>query len=508
MATSTTETEIKYDAPDDAVLPRFEELPQVSATEHADAELLEAQYFDTADFRLIRAGITLRRRTGGHDAGWHLKMPAGVHTRREIRLPLGADNLEVPAELAERVKVYTRGEPIRPAAVITTTRRRLMLLGGQGDSLAELALDEVRSRRADGESAASSWREVEFELTGGDTALLEAADRLLRHSGLRHSVSSAKFERAIGIEPAARPAESRAKLSPAAPAAEVVTGYLSLHAEAMKALDPAVRASEPDAVHQMRVATRRLRSTVQNYGPIIWAAGTGRVEADLKWLATVLGAARDAEVLAGHLEAALDDTPAEQVIGPVRARVRGHFAPAAADAQQAIRAALDSRRYFALLDALDALLAEPVLTPAAARPARDVLVPAVHRAYRRTRKRIRRAEGTPTGQHRNVALHEARKAAKRARYAAEAVSPALGKPAARLASRLRKVQSQLGDHQDSVIARRIERELSVEATLAGENAFSYGLLYQRDADAGAQSAAKALRTWTATDRPKYRRWLG
>jgi CHAD domain-containing protein len=435
-------------------------------------------------------------------------MPAGVHTRREIRLPIGADDLEVPAELAERVKVYTRGEPIRPAAVITTTRQRLMLLGGQGDSLAELALDEVRSRRADGGSAASSWREVEFELTGGDTALLEAADRLLRHSGLRHSASSAKFERAIGIEPAARPGQNRAGLSPASPAAEVIIGYLSRHAEAVKALDPAARASEPDAVHQMRIETRQLRSTVQSFGPIIWAAGTGRVAADLKWLGAVLGAARDAEVLAGHLEAALDDTPAEQVIGPVQARVRGHFAPVAADAREAMRAALDSHRYFALLDGLDALVAEPVLTPAAARPARDVLVPAVRRAYRRTRKRIRRAERTPAGQRRNVALHEARKAAKRARYAAEAVSPAMGKPAGRLAARLRKVQSQLGDHQDAVIARRVERELSVDATLAGENAFSYGLLYQRDADAGAQAAAKALRTWAATDRPKYRRWLG
>src|SRR6185437_6289468 len=120
MMSTEVETELKYEAPDDAVLPKLEQLPAVSATRKAGEEHLEAQYFDTKDWRLIRAGITLRRRTGGHDEGWHLKMPAGVHSRREIRMPLGTADGQVPAQLAELVRAYTRGEPVKQVAVIST----------------------------------------------------------------------------------------------------------------------------------------------------------------------------------------------------------------------------------------------------------------------------------------------------------------------------------------------------------------------------------------------------
>jgi CHAD domain-containing protein len=501
MATTTTETEIKYDAPPGAVLPEFDQLPEVSATHQADEENLEAQYFDTADLRLIRAGITLRRRVGGHDQGWHLKMPAGTNTRREFHLPLGESDLDVPDELAERVRVYTRTEPIRPAAVITTVRQRLMLLGDQGQPLAELAMDEVRSRRAGDEPAPDYWREVELELTGGDASLLAAADKLLRRSGLRHSANSAKFERAVGIEPATASRQLEPRLSPASPASDVVLAYLGQHAQVLKSTDPAARANEPDAVHQMRVATRRLRSTLQTFGPIIWDSDTERLAGELRWLGTLLGEARDVEVLTARLAASLADTPAEQVIGPVPARVRAHFAPIAAQARAGVRAALNSDRYFALLDDLDQLIVDPVLTTAAAGPASEVLPAAVRRAYRRTRRRVRQAERTPPGHRRDIALHQARKAAKHARYAAEASAPATGKPARSFASQMKRMQTVLGEHQDSVILRQVERELGIAAALAGENAFTYGLLYQREADAGRRAQAKALRVWAKASRP-------
>ena len=89
MAPNANETEAKYDAPASVALPGLDDLPQVAGTSGPDKEQLEAEYYDTGDLRLIRAGITLRRRRGGHDAGWHLKLPVGPDTRREIRLPLG-----------------------------------------------------------------------------------------------------------------------------------------------------------------------------------------------------------------------------------------------------------------------------------------------------------------------------------------------------------------------------------------------------------------------------------
>jgi CHAD domain-containing protein len=505
MPVNMNETEIKYDVPAGATLPRLDDLPQVARTSGPDEEQLQADYYDTDDLRLIRAGITLRRRRGGDDAGWHLKLPVGGDTRREIRLPLGVAGQQVPGELASLILARTRGEPLRPVARMTTKRQRLILLDKAGESLAEVAADDVSAQTLGTSTTVSSWHEVEVELTGGDRKLLEAADVLLRRDGLRPAGRSAKLERALGGQ-VPEPAHQE-PLTSSSPAGQVVLAYLRTHAEQLKSLDPMVRRDEPDAVHQMRVATRRLRSTLRSFGHIIRRDGTERLAAELKWLGAVLGTARDGEVLVGHLQAGLRQIPGELVIGPVHARVQRHFAPVRADARTALLAALDSRRYFSLLDELDRLLAEPPLTPQAAMPAHDAMPAAARRSYRKVGRRMRRARRAPAGRSADTALHEARKAAKRARYASEAMTPALGKNARRFAKQMKRVQSVLGDHQDSVIAREVERELGISAHLAGENAFSYGLLYGRDACDGERLKAQARRTWKRSSRRRYRRWL-
>jgi CHAD domain-containing protein len=504
MAVHTTEVETKYDAPAGMVLPRLDALAQVDRTVVPAQDELEAEYYDTADLRLIRAGITLRRRRGGPDAGWHLKLPAGPQARREIRLPLARSGSQVPAELAGLVRAYARGEPLRPVVQMTTRRQRVILLGKSGESLAEVAADDVSARTMGEATMASRWQEVEVELTGGDRALLAAADKLLRSDGLRRASHSAKLERALGLEQAPRGA---GRLTPATPAGEVVQAYLRTQAETLRSLDALVRRDEADAVHQMRVTTRRLRSTLRAFGRVIPRSRTARLADELKWLGGVLGEARDAEVLAGHLRDGLAQCPAELVIGPIEARVQGHFAPQRAAARAALLKALDSRRYLTLLSDLERLTDDPPAGPDASRPARDVLPAAVRSAYRRTARRMWQARHAPPGPVADAALHETRKAAKRARYAGEAVSPALGKKAARFARQMKKVQSVLGDHQDTVMARPGERELGIAAHLAGENAFSYGLLYERDAGQARQLRAEARRRWKKASRGRYRRWL-
>src|SRR5215475_7279446 len=124
MAVNANETEAKYEAPAGAPLPRLDGLRRVAGTSWPAGEQLEAEYYDTDDLRLIRAGVTLRRRRGGHDAGWHLKLPVGTDTRREIRLPLGRAARHVPGELAELVRGYTRGDALGPVAQIGTIRQR------------------------------------------------------------------------------------------------------------------------------------------------------------------------------------------------------------------------------------------------------------------------------------------------------------------------------------------------------------------------------------------------
>jgi CHAD domain-containing protein len=506
MTSIEVETELKYEAPDDAVLPKLDELPAVSATRRAGEEHLEAEYYDTKDWRLIQAGITLRRRSGGHDEGWHLKMPVGEHSRREIRMPLGAADGPVPPQLAELVRAYTRGEPVKQVAVISTRRERLILLGDSGEPVAELAMDDVSARRTAGQPAESHWREVEIELTGGDRKLLDAADELLRRSGLRRAANSAKLERVVGVQ--ARPREQTGpKLSPSSRAGDVILAYLAAQAERLKSLDPMVRRNEPDAVHQMRITIRRLRSTLQTYGRLIWRRDISDLMAELQWLGLLLGSARDAEVLAEHLRSSLADTPVEQVIGPVQARVQCHIAPAGAQARTELVQGLDSLRYFALLDQIDALLADKSLAKAASKPARAVLPAAVRRTYRRTSRRMSQANRARGGQPLDTALHQARKAAKRARYAAEAVAPAMGRKAGRFARRMQRVQSSLGDYQDSVIARQVERELAISAARAGENAFTYGVLYERDVHAGELARARAQAAWRRAAKGRYRTWL-
>jgi CHAD domain-containing protein len=506
MAVNVNETEIKYDAPAGATLPRLDDLPQVARTCRPEQEQLRADYYDTDDLRLIRAGITLRRRRGGDDAGWHLKLPSDGDTRREIRLPLGGTGQEVPGELASLVLARTRGEPLRPVARMTTKRRRLVLLDQAGESLAEVAADDVSAQTLGDSTTISSWQEIEVELTGGGRELLEAADVLLRRDGLRPAGWSAKLERALGGQ-VPEPAHRVKKLTSSSPAGQVVLAYLRTHADELVSLDPMVRRDEPDAVHQMRVATRRLRSTLRSFGHIIHRDGTQQLAAELKWLGTVLGAARDAEVLGGHLQAGLGEIPAELVIGPVHARMQRHFAPVRAEARTALLAALGSQRYFSLLDELDRLLAEPQLTPRAAMPALDAMPAVARRTYRQVRRRMRRARRARTGPSADTALHQARKAAKRARYAGEAMTPAIGKNARRFTKQMKRVQSVLGDHQDAVIARQAERELGISAHLAGENAFSYGLLYGRDACDGERLRAQAWRRWQRSSRRRYRRWL-
>ncbi len=510
MSTTIYETEIKYEAPPGTTVPRLGRLPSVAGSSGPEEQVLEAEYYDTDDLRLIRSGVTLRRRRGGSDPGWHLKLPAGGSTRQEIRTPLGRGR-QVPARLASLVRGYTRGEALRPVARVSTRRQVLTLVDSEGASLAEVASDDVSAQTLGGETMISQWAEVEVELTGGGPRLLKAADARLRRDGLRPSARSAKLERALGLpdgtgpERGGHPAPVNGQHQTAAPASagDIVLAYLREHAARLGSMDPLVRADEPDSVHQMRVASRRLRSTLQSFGEVIPRSGTETILAELKWLGGVLGEARDGEVLATRLAQNVRAVPAEQMLGPVQARVQAHFAPIEAAARANVLAALDSARYFALRDALDGLLADPPLSASAERPAGQVLASAALRAYRRTRRRIRRAGHTPPGHPRELAFHEARKAAKRARYAGEAISPALGKEATRFTKRMKKIQSVLGDHQDAVVARGVDRELGIGAYLAGENAFTYGLLFEREDQRATRLRARAQQTWKRIPRPRF-----
>jgi len=505
MAASITETETKYDAAADVILPRLDGLPGVVRSAEPEEQQLRAEYFDTEDMRLIRAGITLRRRTGGSDAGWHLKLPVGPHSRTEIRLPLGDATREVPAELAELVRARTRNMSLLPVATLTTRRQVTTLLDKAGKSLAEVADDEVTGNRHGDPASITRWREVEVELTAADQGLLLAADRVLREAGMQPAARAAKLERVLGS--AVPRQEPEPEVTASALACQVVVAYLRKHADALLRLDPMVRRDEPDAVHQMRIATRRLRSTLRTFGQVVRDQDTERLAIELKWLGGVLGEARDSEVQADRMEEHVRQTGPELLIGPVQARVAGHFGKVGALARAQVRSALNSERYFSLLDMLDTAVAHPPLGPDAQARATFVLPVAIGRSYRRTRRRMRQAERIPSGEAKDAALHQARKAAKQSRYAAEAAEPAFGSTAARFAKQMKSVQSVLGDHQDTVVGRELARQLGVAANLADESSFSYGLFYGREVCRAEALQERAVRVWRRSSRPRYWSWL-
>jgi CHAD domain-containing protein len=287
-----------------------------------------------------------------------------------------------------------------------------------------------------------------------------------------------------------------------APAGDVIMAYLGTQAARLKTLDALVRRDAPDSVHQMRVAARRLRSTLQAYPAILPGSATRHLRDELKWLGQILAEARDNEVLSEYFLARLAALPPELVLGPAQARTRAHFAPREASARSTLLDALNSARYYAMIAELDQLLADPPPTAAAAAPAGEVLPRAIAQTYRRTRRRMRRARRTEPGARRDTALHETRKAAKRAGYAAEAARPALGKKGRRFARRMKAVQSALGDHHDAVLASAAAREIGVRAHLAGENAFTFGLLEARAEQEAAAYEARAQQAWKHAKRHK------
>jgi inorganic triphosphatase YgiF len=189
------EIEQKFDVDPGFTRPSFGGLAGVTADEPV-LHQLSATYFDTPDQRLAASKITLRRRTGGTDAGWHLKLPAGAD-RREVHAPLGTAEREVPEELAARVAEVTGGEPLAPIAVLDTERTVVTLRNAEGRVAAEVADDSVTGRRLPAQGEPLRWREVEVEVPEAAPELQQAAADLLFAAGARPAGHGSKLARVL-----------------------------------------------------------------------------------------------------------------------------------------------------------------------------------------------------------------------------------------------------------------------------------------------------------------------
>jgi CHAD domain-containing protein len=504
MVTESREVERKYDIELGRPLPSLVEADgAMTLTEPVEIQL-EAVYFDTPDLRLARRGTTLRRRTGGEDEGWHLKLPAGGDARTELRVPMDAARESVPDQLVREVRVLARNRPLVPVAIIRTDRTERRLLDARGRGLAVIADDTVHAERLGESATVTTWREVEVELVDGETALLDTLQSRLSSAGLHRSAAASKLARVLDDEVLASP---RAPLTPQSPAGTVAIRHLQEQTDELIVRDRGARVDEPDAVHKMRVATRRLRSALATYRQLFDPQRTEPLRQELAWLGTALGKPRDAEVLRDRLRAHVAELADELILGPVIARIDTELNARHRVAHAELVQTMDDDRYLRLLDQLDDLVAHPPFTDRAQRPARRELPRLVARACTRVDRAAAAAEQAETASDRALRLHDVRKAAKRARYAAESVAGVFGKPAVRLATRMENLQEILGEHQDSVVARQVIRELAAAAAGAGENGFTFGLLYAREANI-AESAQRAYQpALRAASSKRARRWL-
>ncbi|MFC3450555.1 CHAD domain-containing protein [Amycolatopsis speibonae] len=488
------EIERKYDLAADKPIPPLVPAGPVTNQAEPRVDVLDATYFDTADFRLAQAGITLRRRLGGSDEGWHLKLPVSADKREELRLPLSGKPDKVPGVLAKLVRAHTLGAKLVQAAHLRTERTSYALLDAKGREVATLT-DDVVTGEAGGEKAhLDRWREIEIELSPGtDPEVLDSLDQAVVKAGAERSRWPSKLRRLTD------------ELVPSAGGASgsVLADYFAAQLDVLRRNDIGVRRDAEDAVHQMRVASRRLRSGLKTFRRSLDADVANGLAAELRWLGGELGPARDNEVMAARLHAEVKALPAELVLGNVEQLMTRHFAREGEESKARALRALDSKRYTDLLRALEKI----VRRPRKIKDGKEELRKAVARSDRKLRAAVAAASGLKPGAERDAALHEVRKKAKRARYAADTVRPVTGKKLRKWRKNVKAVQTTLGTHHDVVVTREVLRLLGLRAYAETENAFTYGLLHGRSVAAAEAAHRRFAGEWQELSKGSRPKWL-
>ncbi|MFW0792806.1 CYTH and CHAD domain-containing protein [Gordonia sp. CPCC 205515] len=490
-ASEQVEVELKFDVDAGHTAPDLRALPGVVGATEPETFNLDATYFDTENLDLAGNKITMRRRTGGHDFGWHLKRPTGTAgVRRELQVSFDeapADG-DVPNALIDPVIAHTRTRKLIPVAAISTTRTVTRLLGPDGDPVAEFAEDLVTAQSLLPGGHFQEWSEWEFELigSGAHPKLLRAAEKLLRTGGGREASSASKLARAIG----ATPIVSQPHLGKRPTALELVITDIAIHRNSLITYDPLVRIDAEDAVHQMRVACRRLRSVFSGFPTVLDATRTGHLSNELKLLARILGDARDSEV---QLEIDESILAGENASPALIAALAGSETAVHDRAINAAHTAMNSERYFALLDSIDELIASPPPGPDAELDA----VAAVDKAIDRSRKKIRKAQkelaaAAEGSEEWMEQLHTIRKRAKRLRYSTDAAEPLDKKRYRTVAKVAKQIQSTLGDVNDTKINRARLAQIAASGEVTGMDLFVLGRVDARQ-EAETERAIAAYR---------------
>lgn len=428
-------------------------------------------YLDTEDLRLARHGVTFRYRSEAGSRVWQLKIPRGA---ARIELEQEGPPARPPPELLGLVAAHLRGARLVRVARLRTRRKSVRTAGAEivDDSVAVL----------DGQRITSRFRELEVELTGGDERTLQGLEKALRRAGAEPGVFEPKLYRVLEL---AYPQEHVDVPQDATPS-EALGAALVEQYRRLLAHDPSTRlGTDPEDLHQMRVAARRARAYLRAARPLLAAEWANELRDELGWLGSALGTARDLDVLLDHLRAevaALADA-GEPVRGLVETLEREW-----SDARTAAVAALSEERYFRLLDRL-----EESEHPRLADGADSTLADVWWEEFRRTRRAFSRLRPKSS----DGELHAGRIRVKRARYAAELAAHELGRPGERFVAEARKLQDILGEHQDAHVA---EERISSWGEGKSDAAPLVARLLRRERDRRKQARADWPAAWEKLER--------
>jgi len=440
---------------------------------------MNADYYDTDELTLFRWRITLRRREGGLDQGWHLKLPVtGGHAgdRDEVRQPLSE---HVPARLGDIVSPLIGEKPLKPQVVVETLRTPVSIVDGEGRMLAEVVDDRVTVRLPG--QPDSQFREVEVEAAdAADPASITCMEYVVEQflaAGGKLGTSS-KAASALGARAAGECDVPEPRLpSSHVMAVDVIGVAISSGVRSLMLADVDVRRDAPDAAHAMRVAARRLRAFLHTYGDFFDPEWRTRMSDELAWVASELGAIRDTEVLLGRLldhAGALGEADSARVTEFLVARVGQRLQSARASALAALRS---DRHQYLIEDLIDAAR-NPSALPLAYADYTQAMPRLAASAWNEFRNAVRALEiDSPSGE-----WHHARILAKRARYAMEALAPLEGKPVKRLAHALAIATGLLGIHQDAHVAQDTLTSLATSPGTSGAVGLLLGRLYEYESD--------------------------
>ena len=519
-AVAHREVERKYEVPEGAETRiDWSSLKGWAVSADPSEHRMEAVYYDTDDMALARRLVALRRRRGGSDDGWHVKFdePTG---RQELQFPLLPTPDRMPEDVRHLLAGLTAGRSLRPVATLHTVRQVLRISDAAQAQVAELAVDVVEAvdERTGTER---SWSEWEVELVDGTVAqarqdeIFGAVEEAIFAVGGKPSASRAKIARALGAddggEPAAgrgegpggRPGDSTEQRKGQKPgqksskkktgqksgkkdratAADVLTTVLGELAEQLVLWDFKVRLDIPDAIHQLRVTSRSLRSLLKVARRFLEGDAAQELDVRLRELARALSPARDAEVVAGMLAGRVERLDGR--VNPAAAAVLQRAAEEqAGTAARTVRRHVGTQEHLQLLADVQALAAAPPVsdkcTHLSARKGADALVRRALDKVVRVAERDVAAEAGANGDEKLAHLHDVRKAVKRVRYVGALLTAAgfrPGKSVRRAASDAEEYQDALGRVMDAAVLEQWLARAAQRLEGSGEDRYAVGVLH-------------------------------